>query len=137
MAEGLVNHLLGETWEAQSAGTRPSGYVHPMAVQAMAELGMDISSYRSKSTDEFRDVSFDRVITVCDHAARNCPAWLGQGIVTHIGFPDPAKADGTGKERLAVFRQVRDGLREQVIAYLNSDADALEVHFDATTNLSS
>ena len=84
----------------------------------------------------FRTVAFDRVITVCDHAAQNCPAWLGKGIVKHIGFPDPAKADGTEEERTAVFRQVRDGLREQVIAYLNSDVNELEVHFDATRNLS-
>jgi arsenate reductase len=137
MAEGLVNRFLGETWEAYSAGTRPSGYVHQMAVRAMAELGIDISSQRSKSTDEFRDAAFDRVITVCDHAAQNCPAWLGRGIVTHIGFPDPAKADGTDEERMAVFRQVRDGLREQVFAYLTSDVDPLEMHFDAPGNLSS
>ena len=136
MAEGLVNALLGESWEAYSAGTRPSGYVHSMAVRAMAELGIDISSHRSKSTDELRDFEFDRVITVCDQAAKNSPAWLGRGIVTHIGFPDPAKADGTDEERMAVFRQVRDGLRERVIAYLSSDTDALEVHFDATAKLS-
>ncbi len=120
MAEGLVNHYLGDTWVAFSAGTRPSGYVHPMAIQAMAELGIDISTYRSKSTDGFRDVAFDRVITVCDHAARNCPAWLGKGTVKHIGFPDPAGADGSDEERLAVFRQVRDGLQKKVFAYLQS-----------------
>jgi arsenate reductase len=135
MAEGLVNHYLGDRWEAFSAGTRPSGYVHPLAVQAMAELGIDISSYRSKSTDEFRNTAFDRVVTVCDHAARNCPAWLGQGIVRHIGFPDPAAADGTKGERMAVFRHIRDGLRDQVLDYLESDASELEVHFDATPDL--
>ena len=137
MAEGLVNHLLGETWEAYSAGTEPSGYVHSLSVQAMAELGIDISSYRSKSVDEFRDVSFDRVITVCDHAAQNCPAWLGEGVVQHIGFPDPAKADGTDEERMDVFRQVRDGLRDRVIDYLNGEPNPLEVHFDVAENLSS
>jgi arsenate reductase len=135
MAEGLVNHYLGEGWEAFSAGTEPSGYVHPMAVRAMAELGIDISGQWSKSVDEYRDVAFDRVITVCDRAAKTCPAWLGQGIVTHIGFPDPAKADGTDEERMAVFRQVRDGLREQVLAYLNRETNPLEVHFDATSDL--
>jgi len=92
------------------------------AVRAMAELGIDISAHRSKSTDELRDVAFDRVITVCDHAARNCPAWLGQGVVQHRGFPDPAAAEGAEEERLALFRQVRDGLREKVFAYLQSDA---------------
>ena len=118
MSEGLVNYFLGDTWEAFSAGTKPSGYVHPMAVQAMAELGIDISAHRSKSTDEYRDVVFGRVITVCDHAAQNCPAWLGKGVVKHIGFPDPAAAEGSDEERLDVFRQVRDELREKVFSYL-------------------
>jgi arsenate reductase len=130
MAEGLVNHFLGDTWQAFSAGTKPSGYVHPMAVQVMAELGIDISKYRSKSTDEYRDVTFERVITVCDHAAQNCPAWLGEGIVKHMGFPDPADAEGSDEERLAVFRQVRDGLREKVLQYLQSPtSDVMELHF--------
>jgi arsenate reductase len=129
MAEGLVNHFLVDTWEAFSAGTKPSGYVHPLAVQVMAELGIDLSTHRSKSTDEFRNAVFDRVITVCGHAARNCPAWLGQGVVKHIGFPDPAAAKGSEGERLAVFRQVRDGLREEVFAYLQSSGSAaVEVH---------
>ncbi|MBN1937179.1 MAG: arsenate reductase ArsC [Anaerolineae bacterium] len=105
-----------------------------LAVRAMAELGIDISAHRTKSADEFRDVAFDRVITVCDHAARNCPAWLGRGIVAHIGFPDPAAAAGSDEERLAVFRQVRDGLREKVFAYLQSDAPATVVfHLDVGT----
>ena len=118
MAEGLVNRFLGDTWEAFSAGTQPSGYVHPMAIKTMAELGIDISTHRSRSTDEYRDVTFDRVVTVCDHAAQNCPAWLGKGVVKHIGFPDPATAKGSDEERLAIFRQVRDGLREEVFEYL-------------------
>ncbi len=131
MAEGLVNHLLGNTWQAFSAGTKPSGYVHPLAVQAMAKLDIDISTQRSKSTDEYRDVAFDRVITVCDHAAQNCPAWLGKGILKHIGFPDPAAAKGSDEERLAVFRQVHDGLREKVLAYLQSDAPTtVELYLD-------
>lgn len=131
MAEGLVNHFWGENWEAYSAGTHPSGYVHPLAVEVMAELGIDISAYRSKSADELREVAFDRVVTVCDHAAQNCPAWLGQATVpvAHIGFPDPAQADGSDEERMAVFRQVRDGLREQVFAFLNREVAPLEVHF--------
>jgi arsenate reductase len=131
MAEGLVNNLIGDEWKAYSAGTKPSGYVHPMAIKAMAELGIDISSNQSKSTDVYRDVTFDRVITVCDNAARNCPAWLGVGIVRHIGFPDPAEVEGTEEERMAVFRQVRDGLREQIISYLKSDSSAVEVYLNA------
>ncbi|MEJ2211945.1 MAG: arsenate reductase ArsC [Anaerolineae bacterium] len=111
MAEGLVNHYLGEEWWAYSAGTEPAGYVHPLAVQAVAELGIDISRQRSKSADEFRDKDLDLVVTVCDDAAENCPVWLGQGRRLHLGFPDPAQATGSEEERLAAFRQVRDGLR--------------------------
>ena len=124
MAEGLVNHFLSDRWRASSAGTRPSGYVHPLAIEAMAELGIDISDQRSKSVDEFRDADFDVVITVCDAAAENCPLWLGSGRVHHIGFPDPADASGTKEERLAVFRQVRDGLRRHVFRYLRELEDA-------------
>jgi len=118
MAEGLVNHFLGDRWEAYSAGTAPTGHVHPLAIQAMAELGIDISRQRSKSVDEFRDTDFDLVITVCDQAAQNCPLWLGPGQVKHMGFPDPAAATGSEAERLEVFRQVRDGLRQEVSHYL-------------------
>jgi arsenate reductase len=123
MAEGMVNAVLGYAWEAHSAGTHPSGYVHPMAVRAMAEIGIDISTHRSKPVDQFVDVTFDRVVTVCDQAAKNCPAWLGEGRVKHIGFPDPAKAEGDQAQRMAVFRQVRDEIRERVLAYLRQTDD--------------
>lgn len=125
MAEGLANHFVGDQWEAFSAGTAPSGYVHPLAIEAMAELEIDISDQRSKSVDEFRGRAFDVVITVCDEAAENCPIWLGSGRTRHIGFPDPADAAGTEEERLEVFREVRDGLRRQVIEYLRDLEDEL------------
>lgn len=118
MAEGLINHDLSDSWSAVSAGTEPSGYVHPLAVKAMADLAIDISSGRSKQVDEFRDQAFDQVITVCGDAAENCPLWLGLGKTTHIGFFDPAKATGSDEEQMAVFRQVRDQIREEVVAYL-------------------
>jgi len=118
MAEGLVNHFLGERWEAHSAGTHPAGYVHPLAVQTMAELGVDISQQRSKSADEFRNADLDLVVTVCDDAAENCPVWLGGGRRVHIGFPDPAQVSGTKKEQLVTFRHVRDRIRRQVLRYL-------------------
>ncbi len=120
MAEGLINHDLGDSWVAYSAGTEPSGYVHPLAVKAMAELGIDISPGRSKSTEEFRDAHFDQVITVCDDAREKCPLWLGEGTVTHIGFPDPALAAGSEAEQMIVFREVRDAIRSQVLDYLQA-----------------
>ena len=133
MAEGLVNHFLNDRWEASSAGTAPSGYVHPLAVQALADLGIDAASHRSKSTDEFRDVDFDAVITVCDHAAHNCPVWLGQGRRKHLGFPDPAAATGSEDENLETFRRVRDGLKQEIFAYLEQveKGEAEEIKFYA------
>ena len=118
MAEGLVNFYLGHQWAAHSAGTRPTGRVHPLAIQAMAELDIDISENHSKSTDLFRNVFFELVVTVCDDAAEDCPVWLGEGRRVHMGFPDPAKATGTAEEQLATFRQIRDDIRQQLLPYL-------------------
>lgn len=122
MAEGLVRHFEGDAWESYSAGTAPSGYVHPLAVRAMAELGIDISGQQSKSTGEFRGQDFDLVITVCDDAAENCPVWLGRGQKAHIGFFDPAETAGTEEEQMAVFRRVRDEIRQRVLRYLSEAA---------------
>jgi arsenate reductase len=119
MAEGLVNHLLSDKWVAHSAGTKPAGYVHPLAIEVMAELGIDISEQYSKSTEVFRHAPLDVVMTVCDDAAENCPVWLGKGDIAHISFPDPAKATGTEDEKLQVFRQVRDDIQDKVLAYLH------------------
>jgi arsenate reductase len=124
MAEGLVNHFMVGRWQAFSAGTAPTGSVHPLAAQAMAELGIDISTQRSKLVDEFRTTAFDLVITVCDDAAENCPVWLGPDQRVHIGFPDPARAEGSQAEQLAVFRQVRDAIWQQIRAYLEKVDDA-------------
>ena len=121
MAEGLVNHFLAGQWQAFSAGTEPSGYVHPLAIKAMAELGIDISRNQSQSTEEFRESKLDLVITVCDDAAENCPVWLGQGQVTHIAFPDPAKAEGVETEQMDVFRRVRDDIQTQILGHLEQN----------------
>ncbi len=118
MAEGLINHFLGDDWVAHSAGTEPSGYVHPLAIKAMDKLGIDIRDQRSKSVNEFRGRDFDVVITVCDHAAKNCPTWLGKGETIHIGFPDPAAAEGSETERLAQFCAIRDAIQEEVLGFL-------------------
>ncbi len=109
LAEALVNARLGEEWQAFSAGTRPTGYVHPKALAVLAEIGIQHNG-RSKPVDEFRGQSFDRVITVCDSAAEDCPLWLGPGQRLHHSFPDPAKAEGTEEQVLTVFRQVRDAI---------------------------
>lgn len=113
MAEAIVNAQMGNQWEAVSAGTKPAGYVHPKALAALAEIGIQHEG-RSKLTDEFRDVNFDLVITVCDDAAENCPVWLGKGKRVHLGFPDPAKAVGSEAQAMAIFRQVRDEIGRQV-----------------------
>ena len=125
MAEGLVNHLLGDQWHVRSAGTQPAGAVHPLAVQVMAELGIDIAAQAPKSTDVFRETAFDLVATVCDAAAESCPLWLGGGRVMHVGFPDPAAAIGTEQERLAAFRSVRDAISRRVSDALREQAAAV------------
>jgi arsenate reductase len=128
MAEGLVKHYLSKEWAAYSAGTEPSGYVHPMAIQVMAELGIDISDYQSKSTDSFRHKPLDLVLTVCDDAAEKCPVWLGEGNVAHISFPDPAKATGADEEKLKLFRAVRDDIRRRVFFYLANGRALIPEH---------
>lgn len=115
MAEGLANRMLAGTWEAVSAGTRPAGHVHPLAVRAMDELGIDIRTQRSKSVDVFRGADLDLVVTLCDSAAQECPVWLGKGRVEHVDLPDPAAAEGTEEERLEAFRRVRDAIRRRVV----------------------
>jgi arsenate reductase (thioredoxin) len=117
MAEALVNARLGEAWQAFSAGTQPAGYVHPKALQVLAEAGVRHQG-ASKSVDQFRDTPFDLVVTVCDDAYETCPVWLGQGRRVHLAFQDPARAQGTKEEVLALFRRVRDQIAEQIPALL-------------------
>lgn len=119
MAEAIINHFLGQAWQAFSAGTKPSGYVHPLAIKALEEIGIHHSG-TSKSTEVFRGEVFDVVITVCDDAAENCPVWLGKGKREHIGFPDPASAQGSEEERMSTFRQVRDDIRAKILPYLEA-----------------
>jgi arsenate reductase len=117
MAEAIVNHDLGEDWQAFSAGTLPAGFVHPLAIQVLREIGIDHEG-RSKSIQEFYGRAFDQVITVCDDAEANCPVWLGHGKKTHIPFQDPAKFSGTDAEILTQFRLVRDRMRDKIVNYL-------------------
>ena len=117
IAEAIVNARLGDEWEAVSAGVKPAGFVHPLALRALAEIGITHQGY-SKPVEEFRPAPFDLVVTVCDSAAEECPVWLGQGKRLHQSFPDPAKATGTEEEKIAAFRQVRDDIASQIPALL-------------------
>jgi len=114
LAEAIVNHRVGERWEAVSAGTKPAGYVHPKALAALAEVGIEHNG-RSKLADEFRGTDFDLVVTVCDSAAEECPIWLGKGKRVHHSFPDPAKTDA-----MHDFRTVRDDIEREIISLLES-----------------
>lgn len=114
MAEAIVNARMGETWQAVSAGTKPAGYVHPKALQTLAEIGIQHTG-SSKRVDEFQGEDFDLVVTVCDSAAEECPVWLGKGKKVHHSFPDPALTDD-----LDDFRSVRDDIERVMIELLSS-----------------
>ena len=117
MAEAIVNYRIGDRWEAVSAGTKQTGYVHHKALAALAEIGIQHTG-RSKPADEFRGVDFDLVVTVCDSAAEECPVWLGKGKRIHHSFPDPAKTDDMDE-----FRKVRDAMEREIIFLLVNYAD--------------
>lgn len=117
LAEGILRRALGEGYEVQSGGSKPAGYVHPLAVEAMAEIGIDISGHRSKHLNEFLKQEVETVVTVCANADQECPVFPGQVNRHHWGFDDPAHATGTQEERMAVFRRVRDEIRRVFEAY--------------------
>jgi arsenate reductase len=124
MAEALVNARRGDQWQAVSAGTHPAPRVHPAALAALAEIGIQTSGSTPKHIDQFTGQPFDVVITVCDDAAENCPVWFGQGQREHISFPDPAKATGSDADVLAAFRSVRDDIERRVLPFLDTFAPA-------------
>ena len=117
MAEGLLRQLAGDRFDVASAGVAPSR-VRPEAVEAMREIGIDISKQRSKSVDEFLGREFDYVITVCDNANEQCPVFPGKTKRIHWSFDDPAAAAGDEAARLAVFRRVRDEIGERLRAFV-------------------
>jgi arsenate reductase (thioredoxin) len=119
MAEGLLRSVAGERFEACSAGTEATR-VRPLAIRAMAELGIDISGQESKTLDRYLGDQFDAVITVCDQAAEACPVFPGARKRLHWSFPDPSQAAGTEEEQLAVYRQVRDAIRQRIEQALTS-----------------
>ncbi len=113
MAEGLLRHTAGDRFEAMSAGTEKTG-VRPLAIQAMREIGVDISGQESKTLERYLGEPFYRVITVCDEANEACPFFPGASERLHWSFPDPSKAEGTEEERLEVFRKVRDDIEGRI-----------------------
>ncbi len=108
MAEAIVNAQMGEAWQAVSAGTKPAGYIHPKALEALSEIGIKHDG-SSKRADEFRGTEFDLVVTVCDSAAEECPVWLGKGKRVHHSFFDPAQTDD-----MEDFRRVRDEIAQVI-----------------------
>jgi len=121
MAEGWLRHLAGDRFEVHSAGTQPAP-VRPLAIQVMAEAGVDISAQTSKSLDRYLNQPWDYVITVCDDANEVCPVFPGGRYRLHWSFPDPSKASGSPEEQLAVFRQVRDAIRARIEEFVRQEA---------------
>ena len=115
MAEGLLRHDAGDRFTVESAGTKPST-VRPEAITVMKEIGIDITSHRSKHVDEFAGQDFDYVVTVCDNAKESCPVFFGRATRLHHSFNDPAAVEGSEEKRLGAFRTIRDELR----SYLQS-----------------
>ena len=117
MAEGMLRHLGGERFEVHSAGTEAT-HVRPLAIRAMDEIGIDISGHESKTLERYLEESFDYVITVCDDANEACPFVPGAANRLHWSFEDPSRARGSEEEQLAVFRSVRDRIKDRVQAEL-------------------
>lgn len=126
LAEGLLREALGPQFRVASAGSKPAGYVHPLGIRAMAEIGIDISDHRSKHLDEFLTDEVETVITVCGNADQACPVFPGQVNRHHWPFDDPAHATGTEDEQMAVFRRVRDEIAQVFRAYAAGRLDAMK-----------
>ena len=126
LAEGILRQAAGDMLNVVSAGSKPAGYVHPLAIAAMNEIGIDLSSHRSKSWDEFKNEPIETVITVCGNADAACPIFPGQVNRHHWPFYDPAHATGTDEEKMSAFRQVRDEIRRTFTAYADGRRDALK-----------
>ena len=126
IAEGFLRAASGGTFAVASAGSKPAGYVHPLAIRVMKEVGIDLSQHRSKHLSEFLKREVDTVITVCGNADQACPVFPGQVNRHHWPFDDPAKAAGTETEQLEVFRRVRDEMRRVFEAYSAGRKDGLK-----------
>ena len=125
LAEGILRAAAAGSFRVASAGSKPAGYVHPLAIKAMQEIGIDISGHRSKYLGEFLEQQVETVITVCGNADQACPMFPGQVNRHHWGFDDPAHATGTDEEQFGVFRRVRDEIRRVFEAYAAGRKDAV------------
>lgn len=119
MAEVIWNTHANGQWEAISAGSRPSGYVHPLAIKALEQIDLPTDGLQSKSSQPFESQPFDLVVTVCGNAQADCPVWPGASEVVHWPFEDPADATGTDQEKFACFVDIRDQIKTRIVAYLN------------------
>lgn len=117
LAEGILRRACGDLLDVHSAGSKPTGYVHPKAIQVMNEIGIDISGHQSKHLNEFLSRPVDTVVTVCGHVDQACPIFPGQVNRYHWPFEDPASAQGSDDEILSVFRNVRDQIKRVFEAY--------------------
>ena len=124
LAEGILRAALNDDFRVASAGSKPAGYVHPLAIQVMREIGIDIGAHHSKHLDEFLSDDVATVITVCGNADQVCPIFPGQMHRHHWGFDDPAHATGSEEQQLAVFRRVRDEIAGVFQAYAAGLLDA-------------
>ena len=125
MAEGFLRELADDLFETESAGMNPAAEVHPFAIKVMSEIGIDISNNTCKHLNNFFDKEIDTVITVCSHADQSCPILPASTKRHHFGFPDPALAEGTEEEKLAVFRQIRDDISHIFLAYVAGRRDGI------------
>ena len=126
LAEGVLRHAAGDLLDVLSAGSRPAGYVHPLATEVMREIGIDLSGHTSKHLQEFTTREIETVITVCGNADQACPVFPGQVNRHHWPFEDPAHATGTDEEKKAVFRRVRDEIRAVFGAYAAGRRDQIK-----------
>jgi arsenate reductase (thioredoxin) len=127
IAEGILRAAAGDALDVQSGGSKPAGFVHPLAIEVMKEIGIDISAHRSKHMNDFLKQPVETVITVCGNADQACPMFPGQVNRHHWDFDDPAHAPGTEEERLEVFRRARDEIKRVFEAYAAGRRDQAKI----------
>jgi arsenate reductase len=128
MAEGILRNVAGDLFEVFSAGAKPAGYVHPLAIEALKEIGIDISGHTSKHLDQFLNSGIETVVTVCGTANKACPVFPGKVTRHHWGFEDPPHAKRPGDSELDAFRRIRDEIRNTFEAYAAGYREALNLN---------